>query len=153
MSLGSFLSKLWASIKSLFDKLPAELQLAAKAGVVIVQSIKTAVDSPIVGILTAIIPGDLDDRIIAWLRSALPKALADLKLVEATAGLTDPDEIVAAGIKAIQALDPDIQPAFLHSLGVLIAQEVAAAQDRKLTWSDAVMVIEWYYQNKVKATA
>ncbi len=38
----------------------------------------------------------------------------------------------------------------MHDLGVLIAQEVAKAQNSALNWSDGIYIIEWYYQHKLK---
>ncbi len=62
MSLKSFLSQIWADIKSLFEKLPGELQLAAQIAVTITQSIKTITGSPVAGIVTALIPGNMTTK-------------------------------------------------------------------------------------------
>jgi hypothetical protein len=50
----------------------------------------------------------------------------------------------------LQALDGDISSSFLHSLSVLVAE---VASDGKLTWSDGVYLLEWYYQHEYKAAA
>jgi hypothetical protein len=150
MSLKSFLSQIWADIKSLFEKLPGELQLAAQIAVTITQSIKTLTDLPIAGILTALIPSDIDDKIKSWLNQHLPHVLTSLRLVEVISESKDPDEITASAIKIIQGMDKNIQSAFLHDLGVLIAQEVAKAQNSTLSWSEGIYIIEWYYQHKLK---
>lgn len=150
MSLKSFVSKIVSTVASLFGALPAELKLAAQVGVTITQTVKSFVDSPAADVITALIPGDIDDKIKTWLRVALPTILTDLKLVAATNGLTDPNDIVTAAVKVIQSMDGDIQSAFLHDIGVLIAQEVAKAQNHTLSWSDGIYIIEWYYQHKVK---
>lgn len=147
MSLKSFLSQIWADIKSLFEKLPGELQLATQIAVTITQSIKTQTDLPVVGIVTALIPSNVDDKIKAWLNQKLPDILMSLRLVEVISESKDPDEITAAAIKIIQTMDKNIQSAFLHDLGVLIAQEVAEARNNTLSWSDGVYIIEWYYQH------
>jgi hypothetical protein len=150
MSLKSFLSQIWADIKSLFDKLPGELKLAAQIAVTITQSIKTLTDLPAAGILTVLIPGNIDDKIKTWLNQQLPDILTSLRLVEALSESKDPDEITASAIKIIQGMDKNIQNAFLHDLGVLIAQEIAKAQNSTLSWSDGIYIIEWYYQHKLK---
>ena len=72
MSLQSFLSKIWSEIKSLFQAIPAELQTAIHIGVVVTQNIKTFVDSPTADVLTAIIPGDIDDEINTLARRVTP---------------------------------------------------------------------------------
>ncbi len=150
MTLQSFLSKIWNEVKSLFDGIPAELKTAIHIGVQITENIKNFVDSPAADILTAIIPGDIDDEIKNWLRAKLPTILTELKLADSCSALTDPAEITACAVKVLQGLDGDVKSAFLHNLSILISQ---VAADGKLTWSDGVYVLEWYYQHEYTAAA
>ena len=150
MSLQSFLTKIWNQIKALFDGIPAELKTAIHIGVLVTENIKNFADSPAADILTAIIPGDIDDEVKNWLRAKLPAILTELKLADSCSSLTDPIEITACAVKVLQGLDGDIQSAFLHNLSVLIA-EVAA--DGKLTWGDGVYILQWYYQHEYKTAA
>ena len=150
MSLKSFLTKIWAEVQGLFDGIPTELKTAIHIGVLVTEAIKTFVDSPAADVLTAIIPGDADDEIKDLLRAKLPGILAELKLADSCASLTDPSQITACAIKVLQGLDGDVSSAFLHSLSILISQ---VASDGKLSWSDGVYILEWYYQNEYKATA
>jgi hypothetical protein len=150
MSLQSFLSKIWNEAKALFDGIPPELKTAIHIGVVITQNIKTLVDSPAADVLTAIIPGDIDDEIKNWLRAKLPAILTELKLADSCSGLTDPSAITACAVKVLQGLDADIQAPFLHSLSVLVAQ---VAADGKLTWSDGVYILQWYYEHEYQPVA
>jgi hypothetical protein len=145
MSLTSFLANIWAGIKNVFDGLEGDLKDAVSIGVVVTDNLKNFVDSPAADVLTAIIPGDLDDDIKDWLRKALPNIVTELKLVDSTLGLTDPNAITAAAIKVLQGLDGDIKSAFLHNLSILIAQ---VAANGKLTWSDAVYILQWYYEHE-----
>lgn len=144
MSLGKFLKKIWTGIKKLFDGLTPKLQSAIHIGVTIVEKIKNFVAGPGADVLTIIIPGDLDDKIKEKLREMLPKIFTELKLVEQCAGETDPNKIVECGINTLQQISGDFQSAFLHDLSILIAQ---VAADGKLTWSDAVFILEWYYKH------
>ncbi len=150
MSLKSFLNKIWDNVKSLFGGLPAELKTAVHIGVVVTENIKNFVDSPVADILTVLIPGDLDDEIKNWLRAKLPDLLTELKLADNCGNLTDPQQITQCAIKVLQALSGDLKSAFLHNLSIFIAQ---VASGGKLTWSDGVTILEWYYQNEFKATA
>ena len=150
MSLQSFLTKIWNQIKALFEGIPAELNTAIHVGVLVAENIKNFVDSPVADILTAIIPGDVDDEIKSWLRAKLPVILTELKLADSCGALTDPVEITACAVKVLQGLDGDIKSAFLHNLSILVAQ---VAADGKLTWSDGVYVLEWYYQHEFKTAA
>lgn len=151
MSLKSFINKLWTEIKNFFDGIPTELKTAIHIGVVVTEGLKTFVDSPAADVLTTIIPGNIDDDLKYLLRVKLPKILTELKLADSCGGLTDPSLITECAVKVLQGLDGDISSAFLHSLSILIAQVVAG--DGKLKWSDAVYVLEWYYQNDYKAIA
>lgn len=146
-SILDFLKNLFSKIEKLFNKMQPLLKDAIQIGVTITEKLNTFVNSPEADIITALIPSTLDDAIKDKLRIALPKILAELKLVGNCANETDPDKIVACAIQALQQLDGDIKSAFLHNLSILIAQ---VAADGKLSWSDGVYVLEWYYQNKYK---
>ncbi|MFB9843005.1 hypothetical protein [Mucilaginibacter ginsenosidivorans] len=150
MSLKSFLSKIWAEAKRLFEGIPPELKTAIKIGVVVTENIKKFTDSPAADVLTAIIPGDIDDKIKDLLRAKLPAILAELKLADSCAGLTDPAAITSCAVKVLQGIGGDTQSAFLHNLAILVA-EVAA--DGKLSWSDGVYLLEWYYKHEYKPAA
>jgi len=149
MSLQSFLSKIWSEIKSLFQQIPAEMKTAIHIGVIVTENIKTFVDSPTADVLTAIIPGDIDDEIKNWLRAKLPAILTELKLADSCSALTDPSAITVCAVKVLQGLDADVQSSFLHSLSVLIA---GVASDGKLSWSDGVYLLQWYYEHEYKTT-
>lgn len=149
MSIKSFLTKLWGTIKSLFNSFPDKLKAAVNIGIIITENIKAIIESPVTDILTAIIPGEIDDKIKQALRAGIPIILTDLKLVGRCNDLTDPQEITKCAVETLKTLDGDIKNAFLHNLSVLIAQ---VAADGKLSWSDGVCILEWYYQNKFKTT-
>lgn len=150
MSLQSFLAKIWAEIKALFNGIPAELKTAIHIGVLVTENIKNFIDSPAADILTAIIPGDIDDAIKTWLRAKLPEILTELKLADNCGSLSDPAAITACAVKVLQGLDADTQSPFLHSLSVLVAQ---VAADGKLSWADGVYLLQWYYQHEFKTAA
>ena len=150
MSLKSFIAKIWDGIKSLFEEMPEEMQTAIHIGVIVTENIKNFVDSPVADVLTAIIPGDIEDDVKNWLRAKLPTILTELKLADSCSNLTDPLQITECAIKVLQGLDGDVKSAFLHNLSIFIAQ---VAANGKLTWSDGVTILEWYYQNEYKAEA
>lgn len=145
MSLKKFLAKIWAGIKRLFDGLLPELQKAVIFGVEAVDKIKLFLESPTADLITEIISGEKDDKIRAKLQEELPKIFVRLKLTEACLQETDPNKIIACGLKALQDMTSENRKPFLHSLSILIAQVVA---DGKLTWSDAVFILQWYYVHK-----
>lgn len=153
MSVGTFLKKLWNGVKKLFQGLKPELKKAIEIGATIVDNMKKFAESPAADLLTAIIPGDLDDKVKAKLRELLPKILTEMKLVESCTGLTDSNEIVACGIRTLQQIAGDhikdsARKNFYDSLAVMIA-EVAA--DGKLSWDDSKIILKWYYDNVKEA--
>ncbi len=150
MSLQTFLSKIWNEIKELFAAIPAELKTAIHIGVLVTENVKNFIDSPAADVLTALIPGDADDEIKELLRAKLPAILTELKLADSCGSLVDPEQITVCAVKVLQGLSGDIQSAFLHNLSILTAEIVA---DGKLSWSDGVYLLEWYYQHNYKAVA
>ena len=150
MSLTTFLSNIWAEVKGLFNNISPELKTAIHVGVIVTENIKSFVDSPAADVLTAIIPGDLDNELITLLRAKLPGILTELKLADSCGSLTVPSEITACAVKVLQGLSGDVSSAFLHSLSILVAQ---VAADGKLSWSDGVYLLEWYYQHEYKTAS
>jgi hypothetical protein len=147
MNIKSFLNKLLNSFKKLFNKFPAQLKTAVNIGITVTENIKKFTDSPVTDVLTVIIPGNIDDRIKQILRVGLPVLLAELKLADSCLNKEDPQQVTTCAISFLNSLDKHIKDAFLHNLSVLVAQLTA---DGKLSWSDGVCIVEWYYQNKYK---
>lgn len=152
MSLKTFLHNIWAMISHLFIGLKAEAQKAIHIAAVVTDAIKNfdTANPEAADILTAIIPGTLDDTIKEKLRAELPKIVTELKLVDATRGLTDPNEIMLAATKVIQQLSGDYRSTFLNSLATLIAK---VAADGKLDWNDCEYIIKWFYDHEYDASA
>jgi hypothetical protein len=150
MSLKSFFKNLFSNIAAAFTKLLPKLKKAIKVGVEVTEAIKNfdEKNGAVVDILTAIIPGNIDDTVKNAIRAKLPALMVQLRLVDETLGLTDPNEIMAAAMKVLQSLDKEYKSAFLHNMSVIVAQ---VAADGKLTWSDAIILLEWYYKEKYKA--
>jgi len=147
MSFGNVLKKIWGGIRNIFNDLPDDLKNAIHIGVVVTENVKNFVDSGNADILTAIIPGEVDDLIKARLRANLPKILTELKLADKCAGLTDTSAIVKCAIDTLQQTEGDFKSAFLHDLSILVAQ---VASDGKLDWKDGTYILQWYYTHKFK---
>ena len=149
MSLKNVLHKIGEFFKKLFNGLAPILKEAVHKGVEIVEAIKNfdSANPEVVDIITAIIPGTWDDALKVKMREALPKIVIELRLVDAAAGLTDPQEIMAAAVGVLQQLDGDYKSAFLHNLSIIAAQ---VAADGKLDWHDAVLLLQWYYEHEYK---
>lgn len=144
MSLNAFLTKIWNKIKTLFDGVPSDIKAAVHISVIVTENLKTFVDSPAADIITALIPGNVDDQAKLLLRAKLPAILTALKLADNCSQQTDPTETTRCAIKVLQTMTGDVKSAFLHNIAVLLTKALAAD---KLNWSEGVIISEWYYQN------
>lgn len=147
MSLKKFFQKIGAFFQRLFEGLLPELKKAVHVGVTITDAIKNfdLTHPGAADILTAIIPGEWDDNLKNKIRENLPKIMTELRLVDTTLNLTDPNEIMAAAIKVLQQLSGDYRSAFLNSASIVIAQ---VAADGKFDWNDVVYLEKWYYDHR-----
>jgi hypothetical protein len=87
MSEKTFIGKILAEIleffkanwftfaKKTWKKVPEELKEKVSIGVMIVENIKKIIDSPVVDLITNLIPGELDDKVKDYLRKILPVIL------------------------------------------------------------------------------
>lgn len=147
MSLKSILHGIGNFFSRMFKKLAPIAKKAVDIGVRVTDEIKKFdTEHPdVINTITKLIPGDIDDNIAGKIREKLPEVMLELKLVDATLGLTDPQEIVAAGIKVIQQMAGDYRSATLNSLSIILTR---IAADGKIDWADAVYLGKWYYDHK-----
>lgn len=150
MSLKKFIQSIANLFAGIFNHVLPEVKKAMHIAVSIVNNLKNfdTLHPEFSDILTAIIPGNLDDDIKNLLREKLPQVFIELKLVDATFNAVTPEEITAAAVAVIQQLSGDYRSATLNSLSIIIAQ---LAADNKLDWSDAVYLMKWYYDHTYKA--
>lgn len=66
-------------VKAFFVGLEAKLRKILPVGIKVVNQLKTAVDSKTADVLTALIPGDIDDQLKNLLRFILPKVLKEME--------------------------------------------------------------------------
>mgnify|MGYP001278526459 CR=1 FL=1 len=96
-----WLKKFTTWIVSFLKKVDDQLKIILPIGISVVEKIKTFVDSPTADIVTAIIPGEVDDNIKTLLRSILPKILLDLRNWKELDDITDQEEKLKAIILEI----------------------------------------------------
>lgn len=147
MSLKNFIRHLWQSIKTLFDKVEDEVKKDVVISISVVQRVKAVIDSPVADVVTALIPGSADDNVKEMLRIWLPKVLLELSLVESVSNIEDPNAQLQTILEKLKLSSDEVKNAFYHSLASLVLQKLS---DGKLSWSDAVAIAEYYYQNHVK---
>lgn len=147
MSLKKFLHKLWSGIKNIFDSIEDDLKKLVPVAIKVVEAIKTFDESVIADVLTSLIPGEADDKIVAKLRQFLPKILLELNMVDSIVGISDPNEQLKAILLRIRLSPKSSQDVFYHGMASLILSELS---DGKFSWSDAVAVAEYYYTHQYK---
>jgi hypothetical protein len=106
----------------LFKKLPDELKEKLIDIVDIVERIKTYVDSPAVDLITFAIPGDADDKAVAWLRSILSSVTTELNLLDKPTS--------------------EYSASDLHNIGTLLTKEITG-----MSYGQSAVTIENAYQN------
>lgn len=75
-------------IKNFIVKLFASVETYLPIGIEVANKIKTFIDSPTADIITAIIPGTVDDTVKLWLRQWLPVILNNFGGIETIIKLT-----------------------------------------------------------------
>ncbi len=87
----------------------------------ITTALKNLLSSPVADVLTAIIPGDIDDTIKQDLIAALGKAIDVLTIADNCKQNTDVNALLACFIQQVQQRDPQLQDAILQKLASLLA--------------------------------
>jgi len=96
--LGLFASKWPEFVAKLFTKIPDEVKEKVSLAVKIVNSIKVFIESPTADLITAIIPGDTDDKIKVWLRIFLPKLLEKYNVLNQSTLTPESSHLIATNI-------------------------------------------------------
>lgn len=155
MKIKIFLAQIWAFVSSLWKKANDEVKKITPIAVGAVNALKTVNESfagdIIETVLSAVIPGKVDDIVIhnirVKLREILPKVIIQLNIANSISQIQDPNEQLKAIVVAINMSSDETKNVYYHSLCVLILQSLA---DGKLTWSESVQVAEFYYSNIYK---
>lgn len=147
MSLGKFLKRIWQGVKSFFNALPEKVKALLPTVTNIVNALKEIDDSTILDLATAIIPGDLDDKLRAKFHEWIPKIMLQLEMTEAIANLATPEEQVAAIIKLIKGSHPNKQKVFWTGLASLLMEKIT--DDDRFSFADAAAVSQYIYKYKL----
>ncbi|MBB6236476.1 hypothetical protein HDC90_001088 [Pedobacter sp. AK013] len=120
-----FMNNYEAWLKKLWRNIAEELKPDLITIVNIIERIKSYVDSPVVDMIAVVIPGDKDDKAIAWLRSVLRSIIEELKLTDTPSA--------------------DLSKTDLQSLATRFTEEVTG-----LPFDQASTTIKTAYWNTVK---
>ena len=141
-----FVLKIW-------DKADELVDIIAPVAINVVEQIKTINESTagdvIELIISKAIKGTADDIIIHQLReklkTELPKVLEIMQTALNIAKVDDANLQVKQIIAAINLSPDEVKNVYYHTFAVLILEKIS---DGKLTWSESVMIAEYYY-NKI----
>jgi hypothetical protein len=146
MSVKGFIANVFDLFKQWFSVAEKFIQDHIHVAVVVTENVKKFIDNPVGDLLLTVIdekvPGDLADKV----RDVLPKVLLGLHIIDDCKDL-DQEETLKCIAEKIQASSDDFKDVFFHSLAVQLAEKMS---DGKITFSDAIALVEWYYRYKVK---
>ncbi len=149
------LQKIWAAIKSVWAKADEATKQYVPIAISVVEAIKTVLESPVDDVLVFIAKSAtpsgasaaLIDKINTTIKEFIPKVLMDLKLVDSIANITDPNEQLKAILEQFKLSSDETKNIIYHGLSSLIIEKLS---DGVLSWSDAIAISEYYYQNIAK---
>lgn len=152
------LKKIWNWVKDLYDGLVGSTKKYVPIAIKIVEGIKKVMDTPVddiaLAIVTTAIPGDADDKLVKKVKEFvelnLPKFLVELKIINEISNYPDLNSQLQGIITELKKLSPTAQAALWHTFASLAIEKLS---DGECTWSDSVVLAEWYYNNIYKEKA
>lgn len=125
-----FLNKIVSFLKSIFTDFDAFMDNHVTPSIELTKRLIAILESPVANIITALIPGDADDRVKEFLLNYLHKAIDALNISADIVNEPDWTSKVFKTIKYIESLSPETREGFLRDLTRnLIKQSALAAND------------------------
>lgn len=151
MSLKSILHDVGAWFSKAFKTVRDD---ADKVAITITQGLKLALDSGLVKVVTDLIPGTLDDDIVKFLQTAIPKALAIELSLQGLPDNPTPDQVktfIDLVVKNVASKNWQAQSEFYTSLSVNLFNQIEQDFNQNpdaanLSFAQIVAVIESAYQ-------
>ena len=145
--------KVKASILNIWDRADELVEHIAPIAVNVVEQIKLVNDTTagdiIELIITKAIKGQADDIIVnqirAKLKGKLPEVIEVMRLALSIAKVDDKNIQAKMVLDAINFSPEQVKNAHYHTFCSMLIESVS---DGKLTWSESVMIAEYYY-NKI----
>lgn len=144
-AVGRLLQKIGNSISQFFGGLDIATKALIKVSKEVVNNMKLIDESHIGDVLTALIPGNADDKAYAKLKEFIPKALDAIALAEEFTNITDPNEKMRAILVKINSSNTTGKKFFYTGLAQLFLELIA---DGDFSWSDAGRLSGYYYENE-----
>jgi hypothetical protein len=112
------------------------------AAIAVTNQWKAFIDSPVADLVTALIPGNVDDAIKNKLREKLPAVLLKLQLAHAIAGIEDINEQLKAILDVLKLSGDDAKDRFYHEF---CYTTIEVLSDGKLTMGEASILAQMYF--------
>lgn len=137
------MKKIWLFLKNLFSKTKQLARKFVTPSVMLVENLKNFIESPVTPVITAIIPGNLDNKIAEKLEKALPQILQALRISDECIQLEKPQEIFECALRKLKEYNPEAKAAQFHSIAALLSVTLS---DGKISWREAIHLTEEIYQ-------
>lgn len=120
----------------------------------LVEVLKKIMDSPVddillstAGLLVPALPVNRINIIKDKIQNELPKILFELNLVNSIANIEGTNAQLQAILDALKVSPEDVKAEKYHTIA---SKMLVILSDSKISWGEAVMFTEWYYQTYVK---
>jgi len=135
--MGTIVGNFLRTIKRLFLLLTAEVKKQMPEIIQTVNNIKNFVDSPDCDVLTAIIPGTLDDTLKVLLRKYLSDLLKALNTSNNIANLPTLNDQHKAIIQEIQLSPDSARDILYHGIAAKLTEAITGK-----TWSESILLAQ-----------
>ena len=115
-----FCTKIKGQLKSLLRQFDNYVDTNIDTALKITTGLKNILSSPTADIITAIIPGDIDNTIRQQLINALSKAVEVLTIADVCKQYTDVNDKLNCFVEQLKLRDPQLQDAILQKLASLL---------------------------------
>jgi hypothetical protein len=149
MANDNFFKRIFSGIgkyfRDAFGKARKVAQDVIPVGIEVVEKIKMVMDSPLAPLLTALIPGQVDDLVAAKIKEYLPAILIQLKIADECSKKKSNDEVIQCALAHLREYHPNARKAYFLNIASMLS---AALADGKLKWAEIVMITQYTYENR-----
>jgi len=119
-----FCSKIKGQVRSVLKEFDQYVDEHIDTALKVTVALKNILSSPVTDIITAIIPGDLDNTIKTQLINALTKAIEALSIADICKQYAEPADMLSCFVQQVKQRDPQLQDAILQKLASLVAGQM-----------------------------
>jgi len=126
-----------------YKTISKEAKVIIPAAIAVTNKLKDFIDTPVADIVTAIIPGTLDDTIKEKLKLVLPKVIMKLQLAQVIANIEDVNEQLIEILKILKLSPNDTRNNFYHEFCYTLIEVLS---DGKVSMAEASLLANMYYE-------